>query len=143
MSRIRMFATTLLLVGFLAGCQANPFTGGSEISGLPGEYGKIAMVLANIVKDQGVLKDFDGSGRIDIMDPGFAFYTKTEFGGRIVGTNADLELNMDGTGTTLPAGVRDALITQLNGPLSDAQRNAILEILGWNRTMGSTIITVP
>ena len=121
----------------MVGCNNNPFTGGNGIGGLPKEYQNMALVLSELVRDQGILKDFDGAGRVDVMDPGGALYTKTEVGFRIVGTNADLELNVDGTGTRMPAGMRDALLQQLAGPISDAQRDAILTILGYNRQPGN------
>ena len=130
-------AVCALACVILSGCASNPFTGGAEMSALPGEYGNVAGVIADLIKDQGILKDFDGDGRVDVMDPGFAFYVKTEVGGRLVGTNADLEFGVEGTGSRLPAGLRESLIGQLNGPISDEQRSAILEILGWNRQPGN------
>lgn len=111
------------------------FNGGclSGLSGFPSEMGQAANVLAEMVRDQGVMDKFLGQLEGNIYDPGIETYVKVSSGIHLVGTQGSIDLTTEGTGTQLPTGVKQALIDQLSGPLSDDQRVAILTILGWNR----------
>ncbi len=102
---------------------------------MPREFGQVVETLAQKMLDETVMDDF--LARLDghLQNPGLELFinNRLSIGGRFVGTNGNLVVDTSGTGTMLPAGVREALIQQLDGPLSDEQRAVILAILGWNR----------
>lgn len=121
----------LLCLGLIAsGCGMGP-------SGFPKELATVAEKMATMVEEQGVMDDFASNIAGTVNNPGMESYVGMELtaGVRIAGVDGSIDLTTSGTGTQLPAGVRKALIEQLDGPLSDDQRAAILAILGWNRTV--------
>lgn len=89
-----------------------------------------------IIRDQGVLDEFTQNANGSFINPGLEAFMVLEArsGVRLVGAEGELAIMTSGTGTQLPAGLRESLIEQLSQPIGDAQRTAILEILGWNRT---------
>ena len=125
-----MFRNVLVGLVLFALCGCNLPTG------LPKEFAQVADVMAGLVRDQGVLDNFTSNIDGNIQNPGLETYVsiRTTAGVRIVGVNGEVDLGVEGTGTQLPRGVRDSLITMLGQPIGDEQRAAILEILGWNRT---------
>lgn len=127
---------TLAGVALLAvnGC----LTGGCK---LPGSRLEMALAdaadqLGKKVADEGVLEKFllDADGHV--QDPGLESYVQVTMaaGVRAKGINGNIVARASGDSTRLPAGMRETLVKQLDGPLSDEQRAAILQILGWNRT---------
>jgi hypothetical protein len=103
----------------------------------------VAEATVEMLKDQGVLDEFLSNVRGAVHNPSlvvsFEDIKKTRFG--LEGVNGDIELMTQGTGTQLPAGVRQSLIDVLAGleGRTDAEANAlrdqILAILGWNRVV--------
>ena len=107
-----------------------------SITGMTDPMGKLADTLANKISDEGVLKEWMAQAGANFNNPKAVAFVRVEVASGIgmEGVDGSIEAKGGGDSTRLPAGVRDELIQQLNGPLSDAQRAAILEILGWNRT---------
>lgn len=126
---LKLLLTALLvyLAGLLPGC-VTPYA-------MPREFAAVATAMVEQVKDQGVLDKFSSALDANVQNPGLETYIKvtTATGVRLVGVNGEVDLMTAGTGTQLPAGLRQSLIDQLDGPLSDSQRSAILTVLGWNR----------
>lgn len=118
------------LNGCLAGCS---MLGNKNM--FPDELTALVKVTAQQIADQGVIDQFTTDIKGNVQDPGVESYVsiKLAAGVRMVGVNGDIDVSTGGSGTVLPAGTREVLIKQLDGPLSDEQRAAILEILGWNR----------
>ena len=104
------------------------------LGAFPGELGAVVQGMTAIVKDQGVLDKFASNVQGNIQNPGMESYIRvtTAAGVRLIGVNGELDLTTEGTGTQLPAGVREALIDSLKNA-SDEQRAAIFTALGWNR----------
>jgi len=116
----------LLILG--AGCQ------------MPGQRLENAMAdsaqtLARKIQDEGVLQDWMMDADGHVQDPGLESYVSATFasGVRARGINGNIIARGHGDSTRLPAGTRETLLRQLDGPISDEQRTAILTILGWNR----------
>ena len=116
-------------LAWIGGCQAP--------KGFPEEAGRAAQVMAEMVRDQGVMDKFTSNLDANVQDPGLESYVKvtTAAGVRLVGVNGEIDLLTQGTGTQLPQGVRDSLVQQLDAPISDEQRQYILGVLGWNRVV--------
>ena len=130
----QLFRTVFIV--FL-GMLLSAFTGAcTGINAFPRELTNVADGMVQMVADQGVLDAFQSNLEGNIQDPGVESYVKVTFatGVNLTGLNGEMDLVTGGAGTQLPKGLRDSLIEQLNGPISDEQRTAILEILGWNRT---------
>ena len=128
-----MFRITLSVIGsccliFGGGCNL-----AQAINPMGMAMEEAASGLVRMVEDQCVLKDFSGNIDGNVFNPGVVsescFSTKI----RLTGVQGSVDLSGRGTGTKLPAGLREALVGQLDGPISDAQRESILTILGWNR----------
>ncbi len=122
--RAKLFGLGVLFL--VSGCAAP--------MGLPKEFGAAATVLTAMVADQGLLDDFIGNIRGHVNEPGMAVFTTIEVtsGVKIVGVDGDVNLQASGVGTQLPAALRESLIARLDQPnLTDAQRAAILDMLGW------------
>jgi hypothetical protein len=83
-----------------------------------------------------VLREWATSVDGHVIDPGLETFARVELttGIRMAGVTGSVNATANGDATRLPAGMRESLINQLDGPISDAQRTAILTILGWNRT---------
>ena len=98
--------------------------------------GELGKVVAAKIADEGTLQSFTSNLDGHVQDPGIESYVeiRAAAGVRAVGANGNITAAAHGDSTRLPAGMRDALIEQLKQPISDEQRAAILEILGWNRT---------
>jgi hypothetical protein len=131
MERLLFAAITMIgLNGCLSGCS---MLGNKNM--FPDELTQLVQVTAEQIADQGVIDQFATDIKGNVQDPGVESYVsiKLAAGVRMVGVNGDIDVTTGGTGTVLPAGTRETLIKQLDGPLSDDQRTAILEILGWNR----------
>lgn len=111
-------------------------TGCRSPNALPREYAAGLMMVTAKVADQGVLDDWTSDAMANLQNPGLETYVTTTVaaGVRIVGMNGRFDLGAGGDGTQLPPGMREELMDQLGQPISDAQREAILTILGWNRT---------
>lgn len=124
---VRMSAA-VLAVAVVAGCRSP--------NGLPKEYAAGLAMVTQKIADQGVLNDWASDATANLHDPGMESYVRVEtaVGVRIAGMDGRFDLGTQGGGTQLPPGVRESLIQQLDGPISDQQRAAILSILGWNRT---------
>lgn len=119
-----------VLFGALGGCGP-----GSLPAAMPKEFYQVVDKLAIMVEDQGVLDEFTSNIDGHVQDPGLETSVSVTVSGavRLVGVNGNVTLTAFGTGTQLPSGVRAALIKELDGPISDARRTAIYELLGWNR----------
>lgn len=117
------------LVLFNVGCQLP----GSKLEAAMSEAGQ---KIAQKIEDEGLLKDWLVNGDLHVNNPGLESYVAVTVaaGVRAVGVNGNIVAAVNGDATRLPADMRASLIKQLDGPISDAQRTAILEILGWNRT---------
>lgn len=104
-----------------------------------------AETLAKKIQDEGVLQAWmlDADGHV--QDPGLESYVSATFaaGVRAKGVNGNIVARGNGDSTRLPAGVRESLIKQLDGPISDLQREAIMIMLGWNRTPAGGTPTPP
>lgn len=110
--------------------------GGCTMPGaMPGDFAAVVQSMVRHVEDQGVLDDFKSALDAHVQDPGMESYLEFRLtaGVALVGVNGEVDLSTHGTGTQLPKGVREGLIEQLAGPISDDQRAAILDVLGWNR----------
>lgn len=98
--------------------------------------GQAAEKLSEKIADEGVLNDWliDADGHV--QDPGLATGVCVDIRTyvRAIGINGNLTSKASGDSTRLPAGLRDELIKQLSLPLTQEQRDGILQILGWNRT---------
>jgi hypothetical protein len=105
-------------------------------SGLEQSLANSAETLNKKIQDEGILNEFmlDIDGHV--QDPGLESYVSATFaaGVRMKGVNGNVVARGHGDSTRLPPGMRDVLIKQLDGPVSDEQRAAILIMLGWNRT---------
>lgn len=125
----------LIFIGFFAYVISVALGGCVTPYAMPKEFAAVATAMVEQVKDQGVLDKFASQLDANVQNPGLETYIKvdTATGVRLVGVNGEVDLATSGTGTQLPKGVRESLIGQLGGPLSDAQREAVLTILGWNR----------
>ena len=125
--RIDMVVAAMLL-GLLA-------TGCALPTALPADFSQVAQGMTKMVVDQGILSEFQSGIDGNIQNPGLESYTRITLaaGVRLVGVNGEVDLNTAGLGTQKPAGMRETLIEQLDKPISDEQRTAILAILGWNR----------
>jgi len=123
-----------VVIGVL-GCVTLWHTVGCLPSAMPKEFAQVAEQMVSQVRDQGVLDDFKSNLDANVQNPGLESYVKivTAMGIRLVGVNGEVDLATRGAGTKLPRGLRESLISQLDGPISDEQRNGILQILGWNR----------
>jgi len=124
-----------LVIGLLAvsGC-----LGGCGLpSGFPKELSQVTQMIVQKVSDEGTLEKWASNIEGNVFNPGVEAYVCVSSGVRLAGVHGEIDLSAGGDSTRLPAGVREALIAQLNGPLSDAQRAAILSILGWNRQPAS------
>lgn len=102
---------------------------------LPREYADGLAIVTKKIADQGMLDRWVSEASANVDNPGLESYVRVEtaVGVRIAGMNGELDLDAGGLGTQMPPGMREALIEQLGQPISDAQRDAILQILGWNR----------
>ena len=102
----------------------------------PKELSQLIARTGEMISDQGVLDTFKTDLDGHVQDPGVETYVEIRVaaGGRLVGVNGNLDVNAGGGATHLPSGLRESLIGQLDGPIGDEQRLAILSILGWNRT---------
>ena len=107
---------------------------GADMSGIPAE-------LLQMMKDQGVMDAFLAKARIHGQNPGLKLTRRME-NSLIIGLDGvdlDAEAQVEGTGTQLPAGTREALIDTLRelsartDPDALQLRQAIFNILGWNR----------
>ena len=119
----------LIVIGILiGGCVGGP-------QAMPAEFAGIVTKITDKAIDETVLDSMVSNMRGHVLNPGVEAYVVIELaaGARIKGMDGDVMLDTSGTGTKLPSGMREALIRQLDGPLSDEQRAAIFEILGWNR----------
>lgn len=107
-----------------------------SITGMTDPMGNIANTLASKIADEGVLKDWMASANANFNNPKAVAFVRVEVASGIGMEGVDGSIAGEGSGdsTRLPAGLREQLIAQLNGPLSDQQRAAILTMLGWNRT---------
>ena len=105
------------------------------INTIPEQLGKALEGLTSMVKDQGVLENFTTDAEGNFVNPGVETYAGVIIvsGVRLQGVSGQIAAKGSGTGTMLPPELRASLIRQLDGPISDEQRAAILEILGWNR----------
>ncbi len=99
------------------------------------QMAKFAETAAQQIADQGVLDKYQVDADGQFVNPGVKVSTalKVESDVRLIGVSGQISAAVHGTGTQLPAGLRQSLIEQLAMPISDEQRNHILEILGWNR----------
>ncbi len=127
--------TAKACIAVFLGCVTLWHTGCSLPTGFSKEFSQVAMNTAAMMKDQGVMDQFTSNIRGHVNDAGIESYVTvtTAAGTRLVGMDGDIMLNTSGTGTQLPHGAREALIAQLGQPISDAQRDSILTLLGWNR----------
>lgn len=105
-------------------------------NGLPNELSQVVTDASKMVADQGVLDNFKTNVDGHVQDPGVESYVSITCaaGRRLKGVNGNVNFDTQGGATHLPADVRAALIAQLDGPISDEQRQGILTTLGWNRT---------
>ena len=124
----------------------------TEGNAIPGnEMAAIPKEIIELIKDQGVLKEWMANGRIRGQNPGLAIRKRVEYSYIIGldGTYLEAQAETNGTGTLLLAGVRQSLIdvlAKLEGR-TDAEavklREYIISLLGWNRdqvkTTGTTI----
>jgi len=124
---------------FLSGCLSK------SVSSMTDPMGKLANTLAEKIADEGVLKEWMINADAKLDHPGAVAFVRIETaaGVRLEGVNGTIVGKGGGDSTRLPAGTREALITQLSMPISDAQRTAILELLGWNRTPEGGTPAVP
>ena len=129
-NRTMAAAAAAACVGALIGC-----AGCTGINAFPRELTQVAEGMTKMVQDQGVLDRFESGLAGNLQNPGLESYVRVTFatGVHLVGMNGEVDLTTAGAGTMLPAGLREALIAQLDAPISDEQRAAILAILGWNR----------
>ncbi len=106
-----------------------------NVKGFANSLDGIGGVLVETIADQGVLDKFLASIIGNLQNPGMKLFESTErsWGIRSIGVAGRVDGSMSGTGTQLPKGLRDALVDQLDAPISDEQRATILAILGWNR----------
>lgn len=102
-----------------------------------------ATTLSEKIRDEGVLQQWMIDADGNVQNPGVESYVTLTLAGGVhaTGINGSIVARGSGDSTRLPSGVREELVKQLSGPISDAQRTAILTILGWNRT--TTTISVP
>lgn len=133
---MRMLNVMLGLPLLLNGCLTIGCAGLLPGQRLEQALGQAAEALGQKIVDEGVLKDWliDADGHV--QDPGLATGVCVDIRTyvRAIGVNGNLVSKASGDSTRLPAGLRDELIKQLSGPISDEQRAGILAILGWNRT---------
>lgn len=116
-----------LLVGF-GGC----FNGGcSGMNAFPRELSNVAGIVGNMVADQGLMEEFTGNIRGHVNEPGLQSYVSLTVaaGVKMTGVDGDIGLEAQGVGTQLPKDVREALIQTMMGPVSDADRAAIMQLL--------------
>lgn len=110
----------------------------------PKEFSNVAQTMVGIAGDQMVADLIKSKLSGNIHDPGMEGYVnvRVSAGGRVVGVDGDIDLDVDGTGTQLPANVRKlyierlAALTGLNNP-TEAQQEEIrglMSALEWNRT---------
>jgi hypothetical protein len=107
-----------------------------ELNKIPNTSTEAFKPLVQMVADQGVLKDFMAAALANYQDPNIAITHTTieKWGVGFDGINGRVDFSTKGVGTELPAALRQELIDELKDPrLPDAQRQAILDILGWNR----------
>lgn len=127
--RTMLIATMLALAsGCAGGCTLNP---------MERTIAKLGAAIEKKIADEGVLESWATEAEGDLYEPGFAAFVCVETGVRVKGLQGRVTAKAGGDSTRLPAGLREALIAQLSQPISDEQRAAILQTLGWNRTLGS------
>jgi hypothetical protein len=127
---IAWLAGIWLAVVLVTGCS---LTGGNKIMDA---MAASAETLNKKIQDEGVLKEWMVGASGHVQNPGVESYVEVRMTGgvRAIGVDGNVEARGSGDATRLPAGVRDELIKELGGPISDARRDAIMVILGWNRT---------
>ena len=106
---------------------------------LEAALGQAAEQIAVKIQDEGVLDKFllDADGHV--QDPGLESYVQVTIaaGVHAKGINGNIVARASGDSTRLPAGVREAMLKELDNPnTSDARKDAIYVLLGWNRTPG-------
>jgi hypothetical protein len=114
----------------------------NKATSLPKDMAQISDALIGLIKDQGVIEDFILRGRGHGLNPGLGVTLRQEQSMivHLDGVDVDVSAETQGTGTSLPSGVREKLIEVLAGlenrtdPEAVALRNQIIQILGWNRT---------
>ena len=99
--------------------------------------GQAAEQLNQKIADEGVLDKFllDADGHV--QDPGLESYIQVTIGAgvRAKGINGNIVAQASGDSTRLPAGVREAMLKELDSPnTSNDRKNATYILLGWNRT---------
>ncbi len=122
-----MYRIGLAVLLFVSGCGAP--------MGFPKELGDAVQVITEMVRDQGLLDQFTSSIDGHVNDPGIEVFVDITVasGVRMIGVDGNVSLDASGIGTQLPTEVRSHLIRKLDEPnLSDEQRAAILDLLGWN-----------
>lgn len=129
---ILVFGLSMFLVGAV-GCAATALPKGAANA--------LAMVVQKVA-DQGMLDKWVSESSAHVINPGVqtSVSVTTSATVRLVGMDGQLDFDAGGGGTNLAPALREALITQLDGPLSDEQRSAIIRML-WGA--GGTSPPVP
>lgn len=106
-------------------------TAGCAATALPAGYGDALAMIVEKVADQGMLERWSSDAAAHVINPGVetSISITTSATVRLVGMDGQIELDTGGGGTKLAPGLREALIAQLDGPLSDEQRAAIIRML--------------
>ena len=106
-----------------------------SVMALPATLANMGEKMVAMIEDQGVLDKWTIDADGNFINPGLEVSAtlKLALAVNLIGTSGSIEGGGGGEGTQLPRDVRAKLIEQLGLPLSDAQRQKILDILGWNR----------
>ena len=124
----KIVLVVLFAVWAVPGCQMP----GENLVGVLKDTGQ---ALVTQIGAEGVLDKYTFDANAHMNNPGVeaesCICAKSAL--RMIGVDGDMATAASGTGTQLPTGLSQALIDQLSQPISDEQRAAILEILGWNR----------
>lgn len=117
----------------------------ANIAGVPDEYKALPKEMVKMMVDQGVMDKFLARAGIHGQNPGVAVRFRQEQSVivNLEGTDLQASLELDGGGTQLPTGTRQALVDVLValGDRTDADsiklRQDIIDLLGWTRTHGN------
>lgn len=134
MKRSWMIAVVVMAGGcLLSGCSSMS----KSLTNMTDPIGNVSQVLAEKIADQGMLDQWKASADAHMNNPravaGVSVEVKTFYG--LEGIDGDVGGAGGGDSTRLPDGVREALLKELDNPATTPERReAILTLLGWNRT---------
>lgn len=133
MKKILVWLTVLWLMLSSTGCLSMS----KSVTGMMDPMGNLTQVLADKIQSEGMLDKWLLNADAHFNNPrvvaGIVFEVKTIVG--VEGTSGNVIAEGAGDSVRLDPAVVDALVEEMKNPnTSNERRNAIMMILGWNRT---------